>query len=202
MTSHSPIKNFFMVGWPSVALLTCILCVEFLPVALGETLTYQRKDITDGEYWRLLTGQLVHSNLYHSLLNAVGLALTAIIFAKEQQPKRDLLALFVCASAVAIGLFFFTPYMEIYKGLSGVLHGYLIYFIFVSMKRTPIVAGIALAAILAKVGWEQTSLADLSGTAALIESTVAVEAHLSGAIGGLIIGGVTYFHGRHRLRGK
>ena len=51
---------------------------------LGESgrlaLRYEREAVLQGEYWRLLTGHLVHGTWLHLLLNGAGLGLVAALF--------------------------------------------------------------------------------------------------------------------------
>jgi hypothetical protein len=67
-TAVSSIQGAWLVG-----LLAALLVLLWLTGDAGrELLRYERTAVLHGEYWRLLTGHLVHGSGQHLLLNAVG----------------------------------------------------------------------------------------------------------------------------------
>lgn len=186
------LRDLVTRGWFNLLVLLFVLGAQVLEPLSGEWLGYQRQEILTGEYWRAFTGQLVHTNLNHALLNASGLLLVMLSFQYEQNAKRDIPCFFLCSLFVGLGLLIFVPTIEWYKGLSGILHGYFIYYVFLALLSTPKIALIALTVITGKLIWEQTPLADLSATEALIDSRVAVESHLYGAIAGYLYGSCAF----------
>jgi rhomboid family GlyGly-CTERM serine protease len=149
-------------------------------------LRWDRAAIAQGQAWRALSGQLVHLWPGHALLNAAALAVGMALF-REFRNRDWGAALLVSALAVAAGLWWLSPQVAWYAGLSGALHG-----VFAGgalrwiRRREP--GGVLLAAgLLLKLGWET-----LSGPAALSEwltgGPVLTAVHLYGAVGGLIWG--------------
>lgn len=58
----------------SVSLLCALLYVGglFTP-SIDNLLAYRRSAISDGQWWRLITGNLLHTNHWHLLMNLAGL---------------------------------------------------------------------------------------------------------------------------------
>src|SRR5262245_48213898 len=88
-----------------------------------EALRYERDGVARGEYWRLLTGHLVHGSPLHLLLNSAGLALIAVLFPRDYSLAQWLFILFVSIAAMDVGFVWFEPQLAWYVGFSGVLHG-------------------------------------------------------------------------------
>ena len=156
-----------------------------------DRLQYHRANILDGELWRLASGHLVHLGWGHALLNLLGLALTVVLF-PGVAPRADG-AWIALGSALAIdaGLLAFQPEIHWYVGLSGVLHGLLTGASVVTWRRWE--NRVLLALVVAKVVWEQFFGA-LPATADLAGGPVIVDAHLYGALGGLITGILLRLH--------
>jgi rhomboid family GlyGly-CTERM serine protease len=156
-----------------------------------ERLQYQRANILDGELWRLASGHLVHLGWGHAMLNFLGLALTVVLF-PGVAPRVDG-AWIALGSALAIdaGLLAFQPEIHWYVGLSGVLHGLLTGASVITWRRWE--NRVLLALVVAKVVWEQFFGA-LPATADLAGGPVIVDAHLYGALGGLITGMLLRLH--------
>lgn len=149
------------------------------------SLRYERSAIGHGELWRLLTGNLVHANGRHLLLNLAGLGLVAMLFPGEYSPRQWLAIGVACMVAVAAGLWWGNPEVEWYVGLSGVLHGLLAAGA-VAWWRSRLrwlavwLMGILVAKLL---GEHWFGAFDWSGDLAVI-----VDAHLYGAVGGTLAG--------------
>jgi rhomboid family GlyGly-CTERM serine protease len=146
-------------------------------------LRYQRDSVLDGQYWRLLTAHLVHGSIRHVLLNLAGLGLIAALFARDFRPVHWIVIWLLSTLAIDIGFVWFEPQLEWYVGLSGVLHGMLAAGAVTWWRTEPKPLALALSLVLVgKLAWEQTRGAlPLSG-----DLPVVVNAHLYGAIGGLI----------------
>jgi rhomboid family GlyGly-CTERM serine protease len=158
------------------------------------TLRYERWAIAHGEPWRLLTGNLVHANGRHLLLNLAGLGLVTLLFPGEYSCRQWLLIGVAGMVAVAAGLWWGSPEVEWYVGLSGVLHGLLaagaIAWWGSRLRGLAVwLMGILIAKLLGEhwfgaVGW--------SG-----DLTVIVDAHLYGAVGGTLAGAILSGWRRH-----
>lgn len=152
-----------------------------------QALRYQRDLLAQGEYWRLLTGHLVHGSWQHVALNVAGLTLVAVLFRGAYRAGQWLFIGVVSALCIDAGLFWLVPTLQWYVGLSGVLHGLLAAGAW-SWWHAPVREGdrgmaVLLSLILiGKLGWEQWQGAlPLSG-----DLNVIVDAHLYGAVGGLL----------------
>ena len=173
----------------SLPLLICLLMLlaETGGDALREALRYAREPVAEGELWRLLSGHLVHLGWPHLLMNALALLLIWALVGERLTNRNWLLALSLIFAVIDAGFWFVDRQLVWYVGLSGVLHGVLL---------TGLVAGwnerktesLLLAALLAmKLIYEQT-IGPLPGSESTAGGAVVVNAHLYGAMGGLLGG--------------
>lgn len=150
-----------------------------------ESLRYDRTAIAAGEAWRLVTGNLVHASGRHLLLNLAGLCLVALLFPDEYSRREWSLIAIASALAIALGLWWASPDVTWYVGLSGVLHGVLAAgAIGWWRSRMRGMATLLGAILIAKLVGEQFFGA-LSWSGDL---NVIVDAHLYGACGGAMAG--------------
>jgi len=153
---------------------------------LAQMLRYDRDAILAGQLWRLLTGHLVHLGGSHLAMNLVGLALIWMLFGRLMSTAAWLATLLTSALTVSLGLLIFNPGLMWYVGLSGVLHG-----MFLAGAILSIVSGyraeiLLLGFIVAKLAWEQW-VGPLPGSAEVAGGDVVVDAHLYGAIAGVVV---------------
>lgn len=174
--------------WLAVAALL-LLAAILQATGLTPMLRYSREGIAAGEVWRLITGHLLHLGPSHFTLNAVGTALAAALVGQHLRALGWAVVWLVCALGVSAGLWWLQPEVDWYVGLSGVLHGLIVAGAIAGLAdyRERLFAAAVLAAIVAKLGWEHWSGA-MPGTAALAGGSVITEAHLYGAVGGLLAG--------------
>jgi rhomboid family GlyGly-CTERM serine protease len=180
-TAHpiSRIQGMWLLG---------LLCGVSVLLAMGGerarlAMRYERADVLAGEYWRLITGHLVHGSLAHLLLNVAGLGLIAALFSRDYTLRQWLIVLLVSAMAIDAGFVLFEPQLQWYVGLSGVLHGALAAGAVAWWRHETKPLALALTVgLIGKLTWEQWQGAlPLSG-----DMPVIVDAHLYGAIGGLV----------------
>ncbi|MBT8135469.1 MAG: rhombosortase [Gammaproteobacteria bacterium] len=172
--------------WP--LLLTALLVTVI--AAGGDTardvLRYDRSAVDAGvQWWRLLSGHLVHLGLSHTLLNLAGLALVILLFPREYTAWQWWLLLLGGAAGISAGFVLLRVDLVWYVGLSGILHG-LFAAGAVRWIRVGDLEGYALALFLVgKLAWEQWN-----GALPLSVSTsggpVVVDAHLYGAVIGTV----------------
>jgi rhomboid family GlyGly-CTERM serine protease len=145
---------------------------------------YDRLAVLDAhEYWRLLTGHLVHGSATHMALNLAGLGLLAVLFPRHYSLTGWLGISGLSVATIGLGFVCYEPQLEWYVGLSGVLHGGLAAGAIAWWRYESKGLALALTTILVvKLAWEQTQGAlPLSGDMSII-----VDAHLYGAIGGAL----------------
>ena len=188
-TAVSSIQGAWLVG-----LLAAVLVLLWLAGEAGrELLRYERAAILQGQFWRLVTGHLVHGSGQHLLLNAVGLGLIAALFPRDYSLRGWLLILGSSVAVIDLGFVLLEPQLEWYVGLSGVLHGALAAGAISWWRHESKPLAAALTAVLVgKLAWEQLQGAlPLSG-----DMPVVVDAHLYGAIGGALAGALLALHNR------
>jgi rhomboid family GlyGly-CTERM serine protease len=184
-------------------LLGLVLLTVVLLSLSGESgrlaLRYEREAVLQGEYWRLLTGHLVHGSTRHLILNAAGLALIAALFPRDYSWRAWLLIGLLSLLAIDLGFVFYEPQLLWYVGLSGVLHGALAAGAIAWWRHEPKLLALVLSAILVgKLAWEQWHGAlPLSG-----DLPVVVDAHLYGALGGALAGFMLWLHAHRQVAVK
>jgi rhomboid family GlyGly-CTERM serine protease len=145
-------------------------------------LRYERALVADGEWWRLVTGHLVHLGWAHLALNVMGLLLMWALFCEDFTLRRWALILTGSLIAIDAGFFFIERGLRWYVGLSGVLHGVMAAGTLAHLRRREPDAWILLPFLIGKLIYEQWvgvmpySLESASGP-------VVVDAHLYGALG-------------------
>lgn len=150
-------------------------------------LVFYRTAIDIGNWWLVLSGNMVHSNYPHLFLNLAGLWVFGFIFFDNLSLKTFIISILFLCPSVGIGLYLFNPELQKYYGFSGVLYG-----LFLVGATTAILAkdwftGITVTLfIIGKIIWDLTYGAS-SSSAELIGVPVAVHAHLYGAIGAFFI---------------
>ena len=170
-----------------------LLIIAALLAATGdagrEWLRFERGPIGDGEVWRLITGHFVHLGLTHFLLNSAGLVLVWILVGRGFAFLEWLAIIAGSIAAIDIGLWIFSPELEWYVGLSGLLHGMLVGGILASWRERRSEALILGLVIAGKLAYEQL-LGPLPGSEGTSGGTVIVDAHLYGVVGGIILAGI------------
>ena len=157
-------------------------------------LRYQRAAVFDGQWWRLLTGHLVHFDLRHLLLNLAGATVMLLLFAPAMTRRQLLSVLTVSMMTIDTGFIWLMPRLDWYVGLSGILHGVLAAgaLLWWRVETWPM-AGALSAIVVGKLTWEQVH----GGLPLAGELPVVVNAHLYGAIGGALCGVWFLWRSRH-----
>ncbi|TLU67508.1 rhombosortase [Thalassotalea litorea] len=171
---------------PLIVLLISIV-VFFVPETFSQSLVFDRNDIANGELWRLFTGHFDHTNLNHMLLNLAGLTMLWALHGDHYRHGLFIAVFFTSAIICSLGIYFFDPQMTRYVGLSGVLHGLFVFGAIADIKQGDKTGYLLLLGVTAKIIYEQFAGAS-ADMVELIGSDIAIDAHLFGAIGGLIAG--------------
>jgi len=147
-------------------------------------LNYQQLAVSDGQWWRIFTSNLCHSNWNHWTLNIVGLWLMDVWYKPVISLKIRNMLLFFCIFANVALLHTFLN-IGWYVGLSGALHGYLLGGAIISYATFKLVNGLIIVIMTIKLFVENIWQIN-SETAELIGAEVLEEAHLFGAIASLL----------------
>lgn len=161
-----------------------MLCFTALEAQLFPILSLDANNISKGEYWRILTANIVHFGWVHTLMNVAALLLCTIALLNELSPIKYLSLLLICCLAVGTSIYWFNPEYRPYAGLSGAIHG----LIFAGLIQTRVypmwikIAGLLL--IMGKLVQENLPGYEATDLQQLIPAAVAVESHVYGAIAG------------------
>lgn len=170
--------------------LPLIICATALLIQLGGSeasvwLRYDQEGILNGELWRIVSGHLVHLGWPHLLMNVLGLLLIWLLFGHFIKPRNWVWICLASTIGISAGMLLFNPELKWYVGLSGVLHAMFVAGAVVSIRAGYRAEWLLLAALTAKLAWEQL-VGPLPGSAEFAGGNVIVDAHLYGAISGLI----------------
>lgn len=147
---------------------------------------FDRALVDQGDIWLLFSGHIVHLNWSHWLLNMAGLAIVAFFFSAHAGFVQWLLVILVSMMVINIGIWWWQTDILTYVGLSGVLHGLFLFGALREIRYYPLSGYVLSAVLLAKLAWEFFYGA-LPGSEEMAGGRVLTEAHLLGAIGGVIV---------------
>ena len=178
-------QQHLMVLLIALLSLVAFLAEQFFGENITNTITYQRELIIAGEKWRFLTGHFLHTNGYHLLLNLAALFMLLALHGRFYTIANYSALFCFCALFTSVGIYYTEPSLIQYVGLSGVLHGVFIFGAIMDIKAKDKTGYLLFIGVWLKIAHEQFYGASNS-VSDLIEASVAVNAHLWGAIGGLI----------------
>jgi rhomboid family GlyGly-CTERM serine protease len=172
-------------GMAMMMALALLLIPELGGEPARQAMSFDREALRQGEAWRALSAHFVHLDLRHALANALGLLVSWTLFARDYAPWRWATIYLGAAVAVSAGIWFFSPEVEWYVGASGALHGVLAAGTLAHWRRGRHRDALFLTVlIVAKIAYEQrVGALPFAGAADTI-----VDAHLYGALGGLLLG--------------
>ena len=176
--------------WVIVALLAICLLLAAGGDAVRDLGRWERDAIETGEYWRLVSGHLVHLGLGHLWPNLVALAIVGLLFEGVFRNWDWVRIGVASAAAIDLGLYVLDPDVQWYVGLSGVLHGYVAAGALALIMRGEKLGVVLAVGVGAKLVFEQV-VGPVPFTAASVGGPVVVAAHLYGVIGALLAEGVT-----------
>ena len=180
---HRLAKSLNCDGRRGLTLLS--VCVVLLIIQSGDGaaqlgLRYDRHALAAGQWWRLLTGHLIHLGFEHALLDEAGLALMWALFARDYSARAWLLIIGLSVIGIDAGLWLLSSTTQWYVGSSGVLHGVLAAGTCAHLRRREPDGWILALFLVGKLIYEQAHGA-LPLTAG---GAVIVDAHLYGAVAG------------------
>lgn len=175
---------------PWVLLAAVLAVIQAIPGA-AEWLRYDRAAVEQGELWRILTANFIHLGWGHLVLNAAGLLAIAWLFAEDHGVAEWIFVLLMCSIATSVGLYLWNPDIRWCVGMSGALHGLFVVGAFAWLLDVPRLGAGLLAGVTAKIAYEQLAGA-MPFSEGVVGGTVVTDAHLWGALGGLIAALVLY----------
>jgi rhomboid family GlyGly-CTERM serine protease len=159
---------------------------------------YQRDAVENGQYWRLVSGHLVHLGVGHLWPNLLALVIIGALFDGVLRNADWWRLSLVSAAAIDLGLYWLEPDVLWYVGLSGVLHGVVAAGALAFALERQALGFVLLAGLGAKLAFEQLA-GPVPFTAASVGGPVVVAAHLYGAAGGLLMQALTFVVRRRRV---
>lgn len=184
-----PLSLKYSAGPLIVGIIALVLYL-FEP-ASNALLAYDRYALQGWETWRVITGNLVHTNGYHLLLNLAGLTLLWLLFAEHFSIFLFLKIFIWCCLGTSLGIYWYSPDLIWYAGLSGALHGVFAWGACRDITKNIFSGWLLLLGVLVKVIYEQIA-GSATSMAELIDANVAVDAHLYGTVSGILLFTVMY----------
>ncbi len=165
-----------------VTVLTLAIMI-FEPMT-SDLLRYQANQVNEGEWWRILTANLCHSNWNHWALNITGLWLMEFFYQPVIHARLRAYLLIFC---MLLNVMMLHLWLDIgwYVGLSGALHGYLIGGALLSWRKAPILNSSIILVTVLKLFIESFWQIN-SATEQLIGANVLEESHSFGALSSVI----------------
>lgn len=159
--------------------------VQAMGAPWAQALQYERAGVQAGQWWRLFSAHLVHLGWVHLALNSAAVMLVAFLLGEQFTSRSWLWITVVSALSVSSGLLLKSPQVHWYVGLSGLAHGLFLAGACGLIRQNLIGGATGLVGLAFKLWHEQTSGA-LAGSEALVGGAVIVDAHLFGALGGML----------------
>lgn len=181
-----------------IAIALSVLSAIFF--ALGDFaiahLALEPNAVQQGDWWRLITAHWLHFTFYHFGINVIAfVAITALFFTQESA-RRFTASLAIMCVLLGLALALLNPEYSPYVGLSGLLHGILVQGIIKTRDYSRSIKGIALLLVGVKLGYEQSPWYSAEDLEIAVGAQIAVDAHLYGAILGLLVGALMCVIGR------
>lgn len=173
----------------SVAVGVATLILACIPNIFFPLLSLERTNLEDGEFWRLLTCNFVHFGWTHSFMNLAAFGIFSAAFASELSGLRYIGLILFCCLAVGIGVYTLNPEYEVYAGLSGAIHGFFVAGLLLNRRHAWWVNLILVTALFGKIFVEHQPDYRATELQSLLPVAVAYDAHLYGALAGLVFGG-------------
>jgi len=182
-------KKDWLMPWAIPAI---IIGVSLVIMLGGETakewLRYDLVWIGQGESWRFLTGHFTHLSWSHLALNCAGLLLIWFLIGRSYAFMGWIQITLITVATIDTAFWLLNPELYWYVGMSGLLHGLLVAGIIPRLRTLDVETGILLLLLVAKIGYEQFN-GPVPGSEGTSGGPVVVDAHLYGALGG-VLGGV------------
>jgi len=114
-----------MLPWRTLLLSAGAVVAYLILGAAPEAWVFDRVAIAQGEWWRLIAGHWMHSDLMHAVWDIAALLLLGTLFEARLQWRLPW-ALLVATVGVDAWLWWGDPALQYYCGLSGILNSLLV----------------------------------------------------------------------------
>lgn len=172
-------------AWPLLLVMAVCVGLAFGAEFLRLALRYERALVAQGEWWRLFTGNFVHSGWMHVGLDMAGLVLLWLLTGRQLSSWRWLAVTVAGAWAVGLGLWWAWPNVVWYVGISGVAHSYWAAGALLLIAARQWEGWPLLLLLVGKLTWERVT-GPLPSSTELMNEPVLTVAHLLGAIAGVL----------------
>ncbi len=172
-------------GWPLLLSLLAFACEA---ADLAPALRWDRAGIAGGEFWRLASGHIAHLGWSHLGMNLLGLLLVWLLAGNALSSVEWAFVLAVSVVGINAGFWWMSPSLAWYVGLSGVLHALLVAgasAIAIRDLERRFEALVLLVLLFLKLAYEQLA-GPMPGSSAAAGGPVVVDAHLYGALAGIV----------------
>ena len=185
VTSQTGARHGSTLPWRSILLGAGAVVAYLVLGAAPEAWVFDRVAIAQGEWWRLVTGHWVHSDLTHAGWDIVALLLLGSLFEARLQWRLPL-SLLIGTVGVDAWLWWGDPTLRYYCGLSGILNSLLIVGLLQFWRdwRHPLI-------LLTGVGAAVKILVEINVGQALLTQTAwpsVPSVHAAGFLCGLVLG--------------
>ncbi|MDA9679873.1 rhombosortase [Gammaproteobacteria bacterium] len=155
-------------------------------------LTFDRVALQSGEYWRLLSGHLVHTNDSHLAMSMAGVLALWLLQGDDYNARDYLSVAMISAVGVSACLYYLDTSVNWYAGLSGLLHGLFTWGVTADLRARRHIGPVLVVGLLAKLLLEQTFGA-APASERLLGYPVVIDANLYGAAFGSLSGAIMLF---------
>lgn len=174
--------------------------VEWVGGPLREALTFRREAVLSGEWWRLLTGHLVHLSPQHLWLNVAALSVLGwLLWCRPLGVVRFAGVGLGTALGVGLLLLVASPSVGYYVGLSGWLHGLVVMVIIAYWPSDRMASSLLVLGLVGKLTWEAV-YGPNPATEAAVGGSIITASHRYGAVSAVVSLGLAA--GLSRLLGR
>jgi rhomboid family GlyGly-CTERM serine protease len=160
--------------------------LQALPAAWRVLLRYETAALADGQWWRLLSAHWVHLSWAHAAINACGLLLCCSFADASWTARRLLACMGSLAVLVSLLLWFTSPQVSDYVGMSGLLYGLIVWILLSSvLLRRDLPAATVLLLVMGWLAWQSWAGPD-PREQKLIGGYIVTQAHWFGLLGGIL----------------